>query len=75
MYSLIEFNLISHVLLLKCHCIIVCSFFVELPSFLYYKPCQLVYESLLGHTLVQSNKHHSSTSIALVSVHHCRPST
>ena len=56
------------------HCIIVCSFFVELPSFLYHKPCQLVYESLLGHTLVQSNKHYSSTSIALVSVCHRRPS-
>ena len=50
-----------------------CSFFVELPSIIC-KPCQLVNESLLGHTLVQSNKYHSSPTIALVSVRHRGPS-
>ena len=49
------------------------SFF--LPSITTDKPCRFVYESLLGHTLVQRNKHHSSTSIAFVSVRCRRPST
>ena len=48
------------------------SFF--LPSITTDKPCRFVYESLLGHTLVQRNKHHSSTSIAFVSVCRRRPS-
>ena len=34
-----------------------------------------MYESLLGHTLVQNNKLHLPTSIAFVSVCHHRPST
>ena len=33
-----------------------------------------MYESLLGHTLVQNNKHHLPTSIAFVSVCCHRPS-
>ena len=52
------------------HCIIMCSFFCR-ASFL---PSLVVYESLLGHTLVQNNKHHLSTSIAFVSVCRHRPS-
>ena len=43
-------------------------------SFLHYKPCPFMYESLLGHTLVQNNKLHLPTSIAFVSVCCCRPS-
>ena len=57
-----------HVLLLKCHhCIIMCSFFVELPSFL----PQLYMRVFWSRTI----KHHLSTSIAFVSVRCRRPST
>ena len=52
------------------HYIIMCSFFCR-ASFL---PSLVVYESPLGHTLVQNNKHHLSTSIAFVSVCCHRPS-
>ena len=44
-------------------------------SFLHYKPCRFMYESPLGHTLVQNNKLHLPTSIAFVSVRCHRPST
>ena len=76
MYLLIEFNLISLVLMLKRHSSLLHLVFIFCrASFLYYKPCRFVYESLLGHTLVQDNKHHLPTSIAFVSVCHHRPST
>ena len=44
------------------------------PSITTNQPCRFVYESLLGHTLVQGNKLHSSTAIAFVSVRRRRPS-
>ena len=76
MYLLIEFNLISHVLMLKRHSSLLHIVFIFCrASFLFFKPCRFVYESLLGHTLVQDNKHHLPTSIAFVSVCCCRPST
>ena len=75
---IIEFNISCSGVI--CHCIMMCSFFCRassffLPSITTDKPCRFVYESLLGHTLVQRNKHHSSTCIAFVSVCHRGPST